>query len=99
MKISNFFGFYNAIAAAPSMSNGNIIISTCDNSTNLLTKSLYVAKFGHCLNLIGWCLLMSFPLWVFLWKRSRFFLLKIGVCSLHWNSCLVEIVKIDASNS
>ena len=40
------------------MLDGNIImgkVSTHDNLMNMLTKSLSVAKFGHCLNLDGFC--------------------------------------------
>ena len=38
--------------------HGDIIVgkvSTHDNRMGMLTKSLLVAKFGHCLNLIGVC--------------------------------------------
>ena len=44
--------------AALSMSDDNVImckVNTHDNSTNMLTTSLFVAKFGHCLNLVGIC--------------------------------------------
>ena len=40
------------------MSDGNIImgkVSTRDNSTDILTKSLSLSKFGLCLNLVGVC--------------------------------------------
>ena len=45
-------------AIASSMSDGNIImdkVSAHDNSMDMLTKSLSMAKFGHCLNLAGVC--------------------------------------------
>ena len=57
------------------MLDGDIIVSKVsihDNLTNMLTKPLLVTKFEQLLEL-GWCLLMSFSLLGFLWKRPRLY--------------------------
>ena len=46
----------DATTIAPSMLDGNIImdkVNTHDNPTNMMTKSLLIAKFEHRLNMVG----------------------------------------------
>ena len=48
----------DAASATLSMLDGNIImgkVNTHDNLMDMLTKSLSMAKFVHCLNLVGIC--------------------------------------------
>ena len=54
-----FAGFYHYKECNyhyPSMSGGNIMmdkVNTHDNPTNVMTKSFFIAKFKHCLMMVG----------------------------------------------
>ena len=65
------------------IAHGDIVVSkvgTHDNPVDLMTKSLSIAKFVHCSNLVGLgCRVL--PYGALLWKRSMVFdlVLRYGV--------------------